>query len=304
MTMALDSVPLVEKVKGARLMKVPGAGEANVFIYGQGYVGIGTPDQLPFYDPSLPWVSSNPVVGSPEWEKARKVRLALAIAIDRQAIVDTVLRGFGRPLVMGTWTGHEDRLPPDMKWEFNQKRARELLAEAGYPRGFSLTLTPSIRGAPAETEACELVGNMWRDIGIDVKLQKVPYSTLRPQLIGRTYKGFTCHASSPTLVPVAGWASWTSKKTHKSVYYRGAEHDWLDEWVRKTQQAVDPKEREELELKVTRFMYHNVLTSVGLYVFDNVFALGPRVEEWTQHIRLGDTRNINGFEWAQHRKER
>jgi len=61
-------------------------------------------------------------------------------------------------------------------------------------------------------------------------------------------------------------------------------------------------EREELELKVTRFMYDNVMTSVGLYVFDNVYPVGPRVEEWSQHIRLGDTRNINGLEWAQPRK--
>jgi hypothetical protein len=32
-----------------------------------------------------------------------------------------------------------------------------MLADAGYPDGFSITLTPAIRGAPAEVEACEAV---------------------------------------------------------------------------------------------------------------------------------------------------
>jgi peptide/nickel transport system substrate-binding protein len=302
MIMAIDSIPLVEKVKGAKVMKVPDAGESNLNIYGSSYIGIGTPNQLPNYDPSLPWVSSNLDITSPEWDRARKVRLALAIAIDRQTIVDTVLRGFGRPLVLGTWSGHEGRLPPDMVYKFDPKRAKELLAEAGYPKGFSLTLTPSIRGAPAETEACELVATMWKDIGIDVKLQKVPYETQRPHIVGRTYKGFTCHASSPTLMPAAGWGSFLSKHGRGSVYYRGAEHPWLDEWVFKAQNTADPKELDELEMKVARFFFDNVMTSIGLYVFDNFWPIGPRIDEWSQHVRRGDTRNMNALEWTPHRK--
>ena len=80
----------------------------------------------------LPWVSSNPEINSPEWEQARKVREALVIAIDRQLIVDTILRGEGKPLVMWGWENNLHRLPPELRQrEYNPERARQLLVEAG-----------------------------------------------------------------------------------------------------------------------------------------------------------------------------
>ena len=76
-----------------------------------------------------------------------------------------------------------------MRWEYNPERAKQLLAEAGYPDGFSITLTPSLRGAPVEVEACEAIASMWTDIGVDVNFQKVPYGTLRPTIVGTNVPG-------------------------------------------------------------------------------------------------------------------
>ena len=97
MVMNLDSLPVVEQVEGVKLMRVEGGSAQHLGWLGNWYTDLGTPDQKPGYDPDLPWVSSNPDVNSPEWERARKVRLAMSIAIDRQAIVDTILRGEGQP---------------------------------------------------------------------------------------------------------------------------------------------------------------------------------------------------------------
>ncbi len=76
------------------------------------------------------------------------------------------------------------------------------MAEAGYPDGFDITLTPSLRGAPAEVEACSAIAQMWGDIGLNVKLQSLPYSTLRPTMVARTYQGATCHAAGARIVTV------------------------------------------------------------------------------------------------------
>ena len=187
---AFDSLVLIEEVPGAELMRLPGGGEAAVTFYGQYYVGIGTEDQQPGYDPDLPWVSANPDLDSEEWKNAAKVRTALSIAIDRQGIVDTLLHGYGSPAVLWDFGRYEDSwLPPELRWEFNPEKAKQLLAEAGYPGGFTITLTPSLRGAPVEVEACEAIATMWADIGVDVKVPAAsvlgPASELdRPNLSG------------------------------------------------------------------------------------------------------------------------
>lgn len=65
-------------------------------------------------------------------------------------------------------------------------------AEAGYPDGFEITLTPAIRSAPTEIESCHAVPNYWEQIGISVKIQSLPYATLRPKMIFWNYVGITC----------------------------------------------------------------------------------------------------------------
>ena len=93
-------------------MQVPNAGQAGLNFYGQVYLGIGTPEQAASYDPALPWISVSPDVNSIEWDNARKVREALSVSIDRQLLVDTLLRGFGRPLVQRTGRDSSTGCPP------------------------------------------------------------------------------------------------------------------------------------------------------------------------------------------------
>ena len=299
---AFDSLDVLAKVEGAELMRLPGGGEAALNIYGQYHVGIGTEDQQPGYDPDLPWVSANPDVNSEEWANAAKVRNALAIAIDRQGIVDTLLKGYGSPAVMWEFGQYEDTwLPPEMRWEYNPEGARQLLAEAGYPDGFSITLTPSLRGAPVETEACEAIAAMWADIGVDVKFQRLPYTTLRPSLIARTYQGVTCHSASIRLEPGQGFSGKLSKLNHQAVWNEGVEYPWLDEKVSQHQGEIDSAARRELAVEIVTFLFENALTNIGLYNFDVVWPVGPRIQPWSEGVRYRDVRNINGYEYIRAR---
>lgn len=296
--MSLDSIAFVQQVIGAQLMQVPNAGQAGVNIYAQTYVNLGTPQQWPGYDPALPWVSSDADTASAPWEAARKVREALSIAIDRQTIVDVLLQGYGHPLTLRDWGGpHEARLPSDIVWEYNPERAKQLLAEAGYRDGFSITLTPALRGAPAEVEACEAVAAMWGEIGVDVNIQHVPYSVLRPSLVGRTYQGATCHAVRMRLAPVQGFGN----HLFNAVFSWGSEHPFLEERIPVAQAAVDRASREALELEIAQWMFDNVFGEIGLYVLDAVWPVGPKLAPWDGKVKRGDIRQINGYEYIQHR---
>ena len=298
--MALDSISEVESVDGASLMQVPNAGQSGLNIYGQTYLPArdGGGEMWPNYNPELPWVSSTSDTSSDEWDAARKVRLALSIAIDRQTIVDELLLGFGHPLVLRDWAGpDEPRLPADMVWAFDPERAKSLLAEAGYPNGFDLTLSPALRGAPSEVEACEAVAQYWDDIGINVTFQNIPYGTLRPTIVARTYEGFTCHSVAIRLAPVQGFANYLND----SVFSYGTEHPYLEENIPVIQGTTDRAEREVLELEIAHWMYDNVFGETGLYVFDNVWPVGPNIAPWDGFVKQGDLRQINGYEFIQPR---
>ena len=300
---AFDSLDALASVEGAELMRLPGGGESALNIYGQYHVGAGTDDQLPAFDPELPWISASADVDSVEWANAAKVRNALSIAIDRQGIVDTLLRGYGSPAVMWEYGQYEDTwLPSEMRWEYDPERAKQLLEEAGYPDGFSITLTPSLRGAPVEVEACEAIAAMWADIGVDVNFQKIPYSTLRPTIVGRTYQGATCHAAGIRLEPGQGFTDKGSKLNQQAVWSSGADHPWLDEKIALHKGEVDFEARRALAIEITTFMFENAITNIGLYNFDVVWPVGPRIQPWSEGVRYRDLRNINGYEYIKHRK--
>jgi peptide/nickel transport system substrate-binding protein len=292
--MALDSISEIEAVAGAQLMQVPNASQSGLNLYGQTYVNAGTDDEWPSYNPELPWVSGNADPESEEWQTAVKVKLALSIAIDRQALVDELLLGFGHPNVIHGWGGpNEARYESDMFWAFDPERSKALLAEAGYPDGFDITLTPAIRGAPSEVEACEAIAQYWDDIGLNVDFQNVPYGTLRPTLVARTYEGATCHAASIRVAPSQGFASYTNA----SPFSYGSEHPFLEEHIEAAITSIRSEDREAEEDIIARWQFDNVFAMIGLYVNDNIWPVGPNINPWDDFIKQGDLRQINGFEY-------
>ncbi|PKB79515.1 MAG: hypothetical protein BZY88_12905 [SAR202 cluster bacterium Io17-Chloro-G9] len=294
--MSMDTIPLVQEVVGAEVMSIPNAIEMRLRFYGNWYPIEGV-EPRPGYDPELPWVSASPDVDSPEWAEARKVRQALVAAIDRDGLVETILSGYGHTrTVQGMYSGFEHYLD-GRTLEFNPERATELLNEAGYPDGFSITLTPSLRGAPAEVESCEIIAQMWNDIGIDVNFQRIPYGTLRPQLVARTYQGATCHAGSPAPTPAQGYGSYLSKNP----FNRGLEHPWQEAKMLEAMAEVNPAAREALEREIGAFLFDNALTDINYYTIDTVWPIGPRISPWLEKVRTSDVRQINGYEYIQHR---
>lgn len=98
-----------------------------------------------------------------------RVRQALNHAIDKQAIVDFVLGGAGRvsdaaiaPGVFGyTSTG---------TYEYDPERARELLAEAGFPDGLEITLHSPTGRYMQDIQVAEAVQSYLADVGVKAEI--------------------------------------------------------------------------------------------------------------------------------------
>ncbi len=113
--------------------------------------------------------------------KDRRVRQAVAHAINVELIVQKVLRGQGTPtgsVVSPLVDGYQAEL--DRRLPFDPARARSLLAEAGYPGGFSVTLD-CVNIAWREG-VCQAAASMLSQVGIRTQLRSSPTNQFFPKL--------------------------------------------------------------------------------------------------------------------------
>jgi peptide/nickel transport system substrate-binding protein len=125
------------------------------------------------------------------------VREALYRAIDIDALHERVMRGLSRntgslvaPAIPGFLPTHDERLP------YDPEKAKALLAEAGYPEGFSFAFVCENDSYVNDEEICQAVSAMWARVGLKPALDVAPTSLQTPKFEGA---GFD--------VGMLGWAN-------------------------------------------------------------------------------------------------
>jgi peptide/nickel transport system substrate-binding protein len=105
--------------------------------------------------------------------KDKRVRLAVNYAVNRQGIVDKILRGFGTPagqLSPPSYDGYDPALVP----RFDVDKAKALMAEAGYADGLSVTVMAPNNRYIEDQRVAQALAAMLAKIGIKVDLQTMP----------------------------------------------------------------------------------------------------------------------------------
>ena len=179
-----------------RLQREPAIKLMQTTDLGQQYLAFDQArDTLEGSDAKLDGKPSNPF-------KDLRVRRAVYHAINVPLITQKVLRGQGvptgaflSPQVEGAPAELDKRLP------FDPARAKALLAEAGYPNGFSVTL--DCVNVPWREAVCQAMTAMLTQVGIRATLRSSPTNQFFPKLSGAT-AGFMEYGWTPT--PDA-WAS-------------------------------------------------------------------------------------------------
>ena len=107
-----------------------------------------------------------------------KVRQAISYAIDRQMIMDVVFDGHGAAIGSNIYPKLERYFMPELVdyYTCDPAKAKQLLAEAGYPEGFDMTITVSSNYQP-HMDTAEVVVQQLAAIGVRAKVQPVDATT-------------------------------------------------------------------------------------------------------------------------------
>ncbi|MEZ5844935.1 MAG: ABC transporter substrate-binding protein [Hyphomicrobiaceae bacterium] len=124
-------------------------------------------DQTPFATAKDGGAIKNPF-------KDKRVRLAMSKAINRDAIVARVMEGVAIPagqFLPDGYFGVSDKLKPE---KYDPAGAKKLLAEAGFPNGFKLTLHGPNGRYINDVKIAEAVAQMLTRVGIETKIETIP----------------------------------------------------------------------------------------------------------------------------------
>lgn len=133
--------------------------------------------------------------------KDTRVRRAISLMIDRELIVDRILGGSGIPagqIAAPGLGGHAEDVAPDAP---DIERAKALLAEAGYPDGFGITVSSSNDRFPGDEDLAQAIAQMLARGGLKVNaVEALPYNVYSKAATAGEYGAFvfSLGASTPT----------------------------------------------------------------------------------------------------------
>lgn len=210
----------------------------------------------------------------PPFDK-KEVRQAISYAVDKKGVIEAAQWGQGAaigshmPPVSPFYVDLTDKYP------YNPEKARELLAQAGYPEGFEVTL---IMPQPYDFHIrnCEVIADYLKKIGIKVKLETYEWGTwLDKVYMGRDYQA-TCIGHTGRLDPDPFLNRYVSDSKENYMNYKNPRYD---EIIRQAAVTTDFQKRKELYAEAQRLLAED---AVALYLMAPLWTVGMRkeVEGW------------------------
>lgn len=203
------------------------------------------------------------------------VRKAISLAINREELVDAVLNGAGIPATSylnNGIPGHDDSLSV---YEYNPEKAKELLAEAGYADG--ITITSEVR--QSDQAVYSAIQGYLAEVGINMELDVVDNATYNSdRTAGKIpLTGMTWNALYPDGDFQMYNYFYSSKSDAQGVFYHNDEFDKLLDDARK---STDEDARAEMYKEADKILSQDDYACIPLYYPQSQFIAKPYVKNY------------------------
>ena len=211
----------------------------------------------------------------------RRVRRALALAVDRDAIVNKILRGgqspahaFTPPATAGYTS--TTQIPTDFE------AARALLIEAGYPGG---------KGAPpidllfntseSHRAVAEAIQEMWRrELGLEVRLLNQEYTSLLSARRSGDFQILRSPWIGDYVDPSSFLSVWTANSGNN---YTGWKDPLFDQLLFEAERTADAAARNTLYQKAEAILLNDA-PLIPIYHYNHIFLIQPSVKGWHSNL--------------------
>ena len=173
------------------------------------------------------------------------VRQAMYYAINVDEIIDFVCDGAGVATGTSMYPAQKDYFMPELakKYTQNVAKAKELLAQAGYPDGFAMKITvPSNYAQHVQT--AEVIIEQFKAVGITAELELVEWDTWYTDVYkGRKYEATVSGVSASDMTAREMLERYTSAHSKNFINFANEE---FDRTVAQAKAATDPAKQTEL----------------------------------------------------------
>jgi len=216
-------------------------------------------------------------------EEARKVRWALAMAIDRELINETLLLGMGGPSSVEYIAYNDPNFQERWRIPYDPDRARKLLAETRYAKGFDVPLQVGGEVAHVNPEIADAVAGMFaKELGLRVAVLKTAFSIYRPSMVQRTAT-FLFHGDCDEggiNIPFDWPHGLTETSLTRGGFGCGIEIPFILDTYRRTATEPDISKRIEENIKLIDYLYDQMLIA-GTVTVPAFITYNPKaIKEW------------------------
>ncbi|MGQ9602430.1 MAG: ABC transporter substrate-binding protein [Candidatus Bipolaricaulia bacterium] len=206
-----------------------------------------------------------------------RVRRAICHALDREKIIEGAMFGYGTPI--GSHLTPVSPYYADMLWVcgYDPAKAKELLAEAGYPNGFKAKMKlpqpyePHIRTG-------EIIADQLKEVGIELELEIIEWGRWLSEVYTNADYDLTVIGHIGRLDPAAMLSGYGPARPDY-YYRRGYSNPDLDELMVKGETTVDEAQRKVIYTIVQWILAKDV---VNYFIQDPhlIMAMQKNVENW------------------------
>lgn len=207
------------------------------------------------------------------------VRQALCYAVDVDGLLALTADGHGTKVGSSMYPNFGKYFDPALadKYAYSPEKAKELLTQAGYPDGFSFTITVPSNYTP-HVNTAEVLVDQLSQVGVTATLKEVEWETWLSEVYsGRNFESTVVGFDASALTADAMLARWMSDSSKNMINYSNPEYD---EVMAKAQASTDDAEQTALYRQALEILAD---TAANVYIQDmaDFVAIKTNLEGFT-----------------------
>jgi peptide/nickel transport system substrate-binding protein len=221
----------------------------------------------------------------------KRVRQALNLALDKEAILQYVFAGQGVPAVMypigsyGVAGGADATLQP---YPYDPQKAKQLLAQAGYPDGFETKIYAYVTAdLPELPRLSEAVADYLGKIGVKAQITPMDRAALSIKRQAKTLSGDLLPWSTPNRSVAIQIVTIINALHHSKAQFTSTADPELDRMIERAMAATEVAEVKELVGAMHRYLYDNA-KNITIGEIHTNYAANQKIEAWELGRNLYD----------------